>query len=232
MKLRIIFNNTDLATVLPDTALYIGNVTGREFVSPDVTTVAYKGAHGSRFVGNRYPARDIQVEVTVIGYCFQMMPSYASKLMSVLATDVPASLSFSDQEGTYQAIVSAIDLEEHETYARGTITFTCPDPYRYGEAQQVDLAETIRIDTNCTILPVLTFTATGKPSITVNGETLSIDKTLTGGVIDSQHNQVMDNGNNLLVAEVSGVFPLLRDVNHIETENISGGQFRYLMRWL
>ena len=111
--------------------------------------------------------------------------------------------------------------------------FNCYDPYRYGEAQQVDLAETISIDTNCTILPVLTFKATGKPSITVNGETLSIDKTLTGGVIDSQHNQVMDNGNNLLVVKKFPAYsPACVMLITSKRRTSAARQFRYLMRWL
>lgn len=205
-----------MATVLPDTVLYIGNVTGREFVSPDVTTVAYKGAHGSRFVGNRYPARDIQVEVTVIGYCFQMMPSYASKLMSVLATDVPASLSFSDQEGTYQAIVSAIDLEEHETYATGTITFTCPDPFRHGATYDIDFTTlpTDMLHTNYNVEPILNLVmgeAANGLSVNVNGNSLDIDMPLEQGdtvVINSDTCTVTVN-NKLAVLQTSGIFPKL-----------------------
>lgn len=240
MKLGIVFNNTDLATVLPDTVLYIGNVTGREFVSPDVTTVAYKGAHGSRFVGNRYPARDIQVEVTVIGYCFQMMPSYASKLMSVLATDVPASLSFSDQEGTYQAIVSAIDLDEHETYATGTITFTCPDPFRHGATYDIDFSTlgTDTLHTNYNVNPVLNLVmgeAANGLSINVNGNSLDIDMPLEQGdtvVINSDTCTVTVN-NKLAVLQTSGIFPKLKQSgNTIRFSADCGGNGSYVARWL
>ena len=240
MKLGIVFNNTDLATVLPDTVLYIGNVTGREFVSPDVTTVAYKGAHGSRFVGNRYPARDIQVEVTVIGYCFQMMPSYASKLMSVLATDVPASLSFSDQEGTYQAIVSAIDLEEHETYATGTITFTCPDPFRYGAVYDIDFdtLPTDTLHTNYNVEPVFNLVANKSAnnfSMNVNGDVLTLDMQVAQGdviVVNSETRTVTVN-NKLTVLETSGTFPKLRQSgNTVRFYSDCGGNGSYTARWL
>ena len=240
MKLRIVFNNTDLATVLPDTVLYIGNVTGREFVSPDVTTVAYKGAHGSRFVGNRYPARDIQVEVTVIGYCFQMMPSYASKLMSVLATDGPASLSFSDQEGTYQAIVSAIDLEEHETYATGTITFTCPDPFRYGDLYDIDFdtLPTDTLHTNYNVEPVFYLVVNESSndfSMKVNGHVLTLDMKVAQGdviVVNSETRTVTVN-NKLIVLKTSGTFPKLRQIgNTIRFYPKCGGNGSYTARWL
>lgn len=240
MKLRIVFNDTDLATILPDTVLYIGNVTGREFVSPDVATVAYKGAHGSRFVGNRYPARDIQVEVTVIGYCFQMMPSYASKLMSVLATDVPASLSFSDQEGMYYAIVSAIDLEEHETYASGTITFTCPDPFRHGDMYDIDFdtLPTDTLHTNYTVEPVFNLVVNKSAnnfSMNVNGDVLTLDMQVTQGdviVINSVTRTVTVN-NKLTVLETSGTFPKLKQSgNTIRFYPDCGGNGSYNARWL
>lgn len=238
--MRIVFNDTDLATILPDTVLYIGNVTGREFVSPDVATVAYKGAHGSRFVGNRYPARDIQVEVTVIGYCFQMMPSYASKLMSVLATDVPASLSFSDQEGMYYAIVSAIDLEEHETYASGTITFTCPDPFRHGDMYDIDFdtLPTDTLHTNYTVEPVFNLVVNKSAnnfSMNVNGDVLTLDMQVTQGdviVINSVTRTVTVN-NKLTVLETSGTFPKLKQSgNTIRFYPDCGGNGSYNARWL
>ena len=238
--MRIIFNNTDLATVLPDTVLYIGNVSGRGFISPDVTTVAYKGAHGSRFVGNRYPARDITVDVTVIGYCFQMMPSYASKLMSVLATDVPVSLSFSDQEGSYQAIVSSIDLDEHETYASGSITFTCPDPFRYGDMFEIDFdtLEADKVHTNYTVDPVFNLVvneAANNFSMTVNDDTLTLDMEVAEGdviVVNSVTRTVTVN-NKLTVLEVSGTFPKLKQVgNTIRFSADCGGNGSYIARWL
>lgn len=228
----VYYNNVSLTQLFAadGMTLWIEDITGRGLLSPDVTGVDYKGGDGGRFVSRRLPVREITVSFAM--FSCELLDMQA-KLTHYLNIEQPSTIRFSDQTGYYTGIVSSVSLSDDKpTYCRGEFVFSCYDPYRYGEAQQVDLAETISIDTNCTILPVLTFTATGKPSITVNGETLSIDKTLTGGVIDSQHNQVMDNGNNLLVSEVSGIFPRLRDVNHIETENISSGRFRYLMRWL
>ena len=210
--------------------LWIEDITGRGLLSPDVTGVDYKGGDGGRFVSRRLPVREITVSFAM--FSCRLLDMQA-KLTHYLNIEQPSTIRFSDQTGYYTGIVSEVSLSDDKpTYCRGEFVFSCYDPYRYGEVTETRLDETISIDTNCTILPVFTFTATGKPSITVNGETLSIAKVLTGGVIDSQHNQVMDNGNNLLVSEVSGIFPRLRDVNHIETENISEGSFRYLMRWL
>lgn len=238
--MRIIFNNTDLATILPDTVLYVGNVTGREFISPDVTTVAYKGTHGSRYVGTRYPARTITVGVTVIGYCSQMMPDYASTLMSVLAADTPGSLSFDDQEGTYQAIVSAIDMEEHETYANGTITFTCLDPFRRGDVYDIDFRtlETATLHTNYNVSPVLKLVmreAANGLTVNVNWDSLTVDMPLEQEdtvVINSETCTVTVN-NALAVLQTSGIFPKLKQSgNTIRFSADCGGNGSYVARWL
>ena len=228
----VYYNNVSLNQLFnaDGMTLWIEDITGRGLLSPDVTGVDYKGGDGGRFVSRRLPVREITVSFTMFSCNLLDMQA---KLTHFLNIEQPSTIRFSDQTGYYTGIVSSVSLsDDKHTYCKGEFVFSCYDPYRYGEVTETRLDETISIDTNCTILPVFTFTATGKPSITVNGETLSIAKVLTGGVIDSQHNQVMDNGNNLLVAEVSGIFPRLRDVNHIETVNISEGSFRYLMRWL
>lgn len=228
----VYYNNVSLANLFntDGVTFWIEGITGRGLLSPDVTGVDYKGGDGGRFVSRRLPVREITVSFVM--FSCKLLDMQA-KLTHFLNVEQPSTIRFSDQTGYYTGIVSSVSLsDDKRTYCKGEFVFSCYDPYRYGGVTDTRLDETISIDTNCIILPVFTFTATGKPSITVNGETLSIDKVLTGGVIDSQHNQVMDNGNNLLVSEVSGMFPRLRDVNHIETENISEGSFRYLMRWL
>lgn len=238
--MRIVFNNTDLSTILPDTVMHIGNVQGREFLSPDVTTVAYKGTHGSRFVTSRYPSRTITVDVTIVGYCADSMPSYASQLMTALAVDTPAALSFSDQEGMFQAIVSAVDLDEHATYADGTITFTCPQPFRYGELQEVDFStlESAVLQTNYTVEPTLYLIVNGSASmleVNVNGESLTLDMNVSNGdviVINSETRTVTVN-NKLVVLELSGTFPTLkRTGNTIRFSTPCSGNGSYVARWL
>lgn len=237
----ITFDGLELGAVFPDWTFYFGEIHGRDYIAPDVSSIAYKGTHGSRFVNQRYPARNITVDVTIVAGC-ENMQNLNESLMSVLTADTPRKLTFSDTPGYWNAIVSNIDMTEHYTYAEGTITFTCLDPFRYGANATMNLTELtplIGVNTNYNVLPRLTLYPTAAASglnVTVTDRTLTIDKTVKQGdviVIDSEQQRVTIN-DKVIVLEVSGEYPLLTHMNnYVQINPVScTGEVYYVSRWI
>ena len=210
---------------------------GRAFISPEITDVDYVGGDGARFVSLRIPKRVITQPFTILGYCSDPQLTLQRKLMGLLRSE-PKILQFPDQTGHYEAVISAVDVgDETPTYATGSISFLCENPYLLGEGRTVDWEDSLSVDTNWLTPPVITLIPSSSVeniAVTVNGKTLTVDHEADQGatiIIDSQRKEVHVGG-TLIALEVDGEWPMLQAVNTL-TKTVPGtATIAYAERWL
>lgn len=240
----LIYDTVNINELFSDWQFHITNISGRNFISPDVNSVEWNGADGSRFIGSRIPAREIKVDFTLVGYCPSVEQSLETKLMSTVYSyeDYESVLEFSDRaDRYYKAILSDVSVTENWTSTTGTLTFLCANPFSYGlpvdkaYATTIDLSE----DTNFNVEPVweLTLLESAPTSFdfVCNNRTLRIYQPMSSGTtikIDTQRKEAYVN-NTLTVLTLYGEFPLLfKGENTLSTNVAVSGTVEYLQRWL
>ena len=232
------YNGVSLQSLFDDYQLFIGVAQGRGFIAPDVSEVPYVGAHGSRFVQSRIPERKISVPFSLIGYCVDTERLVENRLQAAVTTRTPSVLQFPDQTGHYEAILTDVSVsEEHGTWASGTLEFTAFSPFLLGDMVTVDWADSLTVETNFEVEPIITLTASSAVSsfdVTVNGVTLSVAHAVTqaqDAVIDVAKKEIHI-GNDLVALEVTGEWPVLGPENTLVKSLPGSGSITYQSRWL
>ncbi|WP_078428761.1 distal tail protein Dit [Alkalihalobacterium alkalinitrilicum] len=83
----------------------------------------------------------LQVPIGFVSVTDEQILQYKEELAGWLLTDEPVTLIFDDEPNRiYYAVVENTleDFEEFVTLRKGTITFICPDPYKYGQSYQLN----------------------------------------------------------------------------------------------
>ena len=123
------FNNIDLSPYLK-----INAVRGRGIVPSELTLIEVPGRHGAYFSNKRKPPRTLEVDYTITASTRQELREKIGELNAIFNVSEPVPIVFDDEPGyTYYGIPeSAEEKTEFVRVHQGTITFVCPDPYKYG----------------------------------------------------------------------------------------------------
>lgn len=97
------------------------------------------GMPGGYLQDTQTDVRTITVPVLIKGANFSDLQKLKEDLASWLVTDQPEELIFPDEpDRLYYAVVdNTLDLDEIAYHGQGTITFLCPDPYKYSAYEKV-----------------------------------------------------------------------------------------------
>ena len=114
---------------------------------------------GAYKINQKTEAREITIGVTVIGVSYTEIRKRLETIGAVLNTDDPVPIVFDDEKDrTYYGQVSGGTLlDEKNMTGKGTITFYCPDPHKYGQIEGIifppDNINNFINDTNSEIFP-------------------------------------------------------------------------------
>jgi predicted phage tail component-like protein len=122
------------------------------------------GAPGGLLSQTKTKMRYEEVPVEIIASDFWELPKVKEDLAKWLVTDEVKELIFDNEpDRTYFAVVDGeLDLDEFLEHGTGTITFACPDSYKYTPERTVLLNESTLLNNqgSAEALPVFKFTAT------------------------------------------------------------------------
>lgn len=106
------------------------------------------GMAGSYLSGTLTRARPIDVPIFLLAENFSDLQKVKEDLAEWLIHDEPKELIFKDEpDRTYYAVVDGeLFLDELFEWGQGIITFICPDPYKYGPEQTLDLSDISTIE--------------------------------------------------------------------------------------
>jgi predicted phage tail component-like protein len=136
--------------------------------------------------------RTIEVDILVSAESAEDLRKMSEDLADWLITDQPAELIFDDElDRTYYAVIDGtFSPDEIVAHGAGTLTFLCPDPYKYGPEETIDFIDSVSFPIEGTVetLPVIkttlkadtTFIAVGNgDKINMVGRTADVDQTPT-----------------------------------------------------
>lgn len=94
---------------------------------------------GGYKVSQKTEMREITIGVTVIGVTYGEIRKRLETIGDVLRTDNPVPIVFDDEtDRTYYGMLSGGTLlDEKNHVGKGTLTFLCPDPHKYGQIEGV-----------------------------------------------------------------------------------------------
>lgn len=104
------------------------------FSERDHQLIEVSGLPGAYLSESKTKTRKITVPVNVFYSSISELQKIKEEIASWLIHDEPKELIFDDEsDRTYFAIVDgSLELNENLKVGKGTITFLCPDPYKYG----------------------------------------------------------------------------------------------------
>lgn len=110
------------------------------------------GMPGAHLESTDTEVRVIQQPITINAKDRLDQRKLEEDLSDWLVTDQPVELIFDDEpDRVYYAVVDgSLDIEDIARFGKGTITFICPDPYKYGEEQTISWPESATIQTDFT----------------------------------------------------------------------------------
>lgn len=129
MRTTVTFDGVDL------TDLFIVSDLRRALVPRDVSLVDVPGRDGSLFSSVSNTARTITMTMTVRSQDVLARSQAIRQLAAILSTAEPRPLAISDDSGLYYMAVPSSDTdgERFINAERFVVTFTCPDPWLYGD---------------------------------------------------------------------------------------------------
>lgn len=145
------------------------------------------GAHLSH---SKRQVREIGVPVFILADSFSDLQELKEDMASWLIHDEPKELIFKDEpERTYYAVVDGgLDLDELIRWGEGTITFICPDPYKYGpeKTYKLDDVSTIENKGTAEAEPIFELTAKEKTAFAMisNGADEDSEYNIIGTLAD------------------------------------------------
>lgn len=221
------FDGVDIRKALEDKGFLfiVNNTKGRGILGQDTQTFSVSGIDGTRLLDVTIPEREIEVQYTLVADNLVKLREAESYLASLLVRETVKPLSFVDQEGGYEAILTGYETNlETDTVQQGSITFLCPNPFRYKDTVEIknmqfsaNVPQTITVDANYyteAVIRVNVLTPTNDIQLTVNDSVIryKADSNIIQGqvvVFDGEAQECRQAG-ILKVLEVSGDFPLLQ----------------------
>lgn len=126
------YNNVDYSNILT-----VNNVSGRGVTPSELDTLSVPGMVGVHPLRKKRKKRVIEIEFTIEGGTADGLRDVINSVNESLDLDEVAPLVFSDEaDKMYYAIMTSNgDSSETRSIGKGTLTFLCPDPYKYGPEQ-------------------------------------------------------------------------------------------------
>lgn len=159
-------------------------VTGREALSPELTTYETGVRDGSAIKNKRYPARTITVKYQLIAESSEAFRSAYNKLGGILNVSNAEMIFHDEPDMFYTGTPSAIgEVEPGRNAVTGEIEFLCVDPFKYSvveyEAEQSLDDSSILVDYGGTYkaFPTLEAAFYSEENVSEDGE---MQETLTG----------------------------------------------------
>ncbi|MBP2317407.1 distal tail protein Dit [Nesterenkonia lacusekhoensis] len=241
------FNGNSVNEVLEDEGFRFGvrNIEGEGLIARDPHTVDLPG-DGSRWVDTRVGPRQITIEYQAQagkspGHdAMEEQARLEEVLQGVLFSDAPRPLRFSHQHGLFRGTLQALGKTQNHAHMHvGTMTFLCPDPFRYGDQETLepDAEGVVNVLTNYYVEPVLTWETTeavGSAWVAVDGRRLTIDTAVSAGQqirVDARRMETRVGG-VLNVEDVRGRYPRLRPGSVLTTNTGGTISVSYERRWL
>ncbi|SDX62954.1 distal tail protein Dit [Salimicrobium album] len=171
-ELRMVFNGMDIVDKLGTTEigqpkLVIADVVGRSVTTVENETVGVPGKAGSHLLRDEQPHRVLEVPFILRGETHEQLRADVDKLSELLVTPHEVNISFNDEPYTYYGkLEGEVPLTEHRTTAKGTLTFICPDPYKYGTEKSETFSDGHVLTNEGTAETSPVFRATAKQSAT------------------------------------------------------------------
>lgn len=155
----ITFNGTDLSDYMRINTIDRGGI----LPPREVETLEIPQKVGAYLFNVKTGVRLINVGVTIIGVTYEEIQKRKEIIADILRTDEPGSIVFDDEpDRTYYGIVSGgTALDEQNHVGKGSIQFLCPDPYKYGSEETIQIPNgslAFQNGTNSDIFPRYTAT--------------------------------------------------------------------------
>src|SRR5690554_6012471 len=165
----MVFNGVNLSEQFTDEeagAYFIVNeVRGRGLQGEENTLVGVAGMDGAYLSQRRRAVRYLEVDITLKGESFEDLRRRIDRLNEILDTGKEiVSITFDDEgDRTYYGkLDTVVDRLEKAKIYQATLTFVCPDPYKYGPEKTVETtSDTFIVENNGTAEtePIITLTA-------------------------------------------------------------------------
>lgn len=130
------FNGIDLADRYASAGGYfiVNDVRGRGVIGSEVDMIDVPGRDGSYVIGKRRPPRALEVDITLKGDSYEDLRKKIEDLNALLSTETDAEIVFDDEPDRvyYGRLAEVNDKLEKSKIYQATLTFICPDPYKYG----------------------------------------------------------------------------------------------------
>ncbi|MCD4838174.1 phage tail family protein [Neobacillus sedimentimangrovi] len=137
MKL-LIFNGIDTSDLIN-----VNEISGRGPISNEIERLSVPGRPGSFFVKKNIPERILELKIEVVGNSLDDIREKVEVLNQIFDVDEPVPIIFLDEPNkTYYGILENTDWSENLFIGKGSLTFICPDPYKYGPEKSVEFNNT------------------------------------------------------------------------------------------
>lgn len=141
---NLIFNGINLAESFSDSAkgtyFIVNNVDGRGVLGEEISTIEVPGMAGAYQSSKYTPTRTLSVSISLKGESFADLRKKIDRLSSILITDEPVPIKFSDEpDVTYYGSLGGVDHKiEVSCIYQAVLNFLCTDPFKYGEEDTVN----------------------------------------------------------------------------------------------
>lgn len=179
---NMVFNGVNLSEQFTDEeagAYFIVNeVRGRGLQGEENTLIGVAGMDGAYLSRRRKPVRYLEVDITLKGKSFEDLRRRIDRLNEILDTgEEIVSITFDDESDRtyYGKLDTVVDRLEKSKIYQATLTFICPDPFKYGPEKSVETtSDTFIVENEGTAEaePIIELTATEKATFAMvsNGE--------------------------------------------------------------
>src|SRR5690606_13607059 len=165
----MVFNGVNLSEQFTneETGAYfiVNEVRGRGLQGEENTLIGVAGMDGAYLSQRRKPVRYLEVDITLKGKSFEDLRRRIDRLNEILDTGkeiVPITFDDESDRTYYGKLDTVVDRLEKSKIYQATLTFVCPDPYKYGPEKTVETtSDTFIVENNGTAEtePIITLTA-------------------------------------------------------------------------
>lgn len=178
----MVFNGVNLSEQFTDeeTGAYfiVNEVRGRGVQGEENTLIGVAGMDGAYLSKRQRPVRYLEVDITLKGVSFEDLRRRIDRLSGILDTGkeiVPITFEDESDRTYYGKLDTVVDRLERAKIYQATLTFVCPDPYKYGPEKIIEPSSDIFIVENngtADANPIIELTATQKATFAMisNGD--------------------------------------------------------------
>src|SRR5690606_25708581 len=141
----MVFNGVNLSEQFTneETGAYfiVNEVRGRGVQGEENTLIGVAGMDGAYLSKRQRPVRYLEVDITLKGVSFEDLRRRIDRLSGILDTGkeiVPITFEDESDRTYYGKLDTVVDRLERAKIYQATLTFVCPDPYKYGPEKIIE----------------------------------------------------------------------------------------------